>query len=365
MIRSRALLVLGLLLAARDVGAQRVTSDNALKRGLPPMAVRPVCPTVARMPAPSAAQRRQASDLAQRGQQSAILGDRAAARDQLRQAAALDPTDPDLAYQLARAHEGSAANAEALLEYCRFLAMAPTAPEASEARERVQALAPVARTPVETPAIAAFRAGISAFERGLMAAADAAFTRAIVAEPQWPEPYYDRALARIARGEKPLAVRDLEQYLRLRPEADDRAAVVSRIASLRGADLLSPSTALARGLIVPGGGQFYTGRRVLGIATLAAATGSVLWALKTDPVTRTVQETAIDPFGNSYTFSTTRTEVGRPNLGRGLGVTAALVAVTAVESYAFARRIRAGTSRISAVVLPTGRSMALRASATW
>jgi tetratricopeptide (TPR) repeat protein len=365
MIRSRALLVVALLVAARDVNAQRAAADNALKRGLPPMAVRPVCPTPARAPVPTAAQRRQASDLAQRGQQSAILGDRTAARDQLRQAAALDPTDPDLAYQLARAYEGSGANAEALLEYCRFLAIAPAAPEASEARERVQALAPVARAPVETPAINAFRAGITAFERGLMAAADAAFTRAIAAEPQWPEPYFDRALARIARGEKPLAVRDLEQYLRLRPEADDRAAVVARIASLRGTDMLSPSTALTRGLILPGGGQFYTGRRVLGVATLAGAAGSVLWALKTDPVTRTVQQTAIDPFGNPYTFSTTRTEVGRPYLARGLGVTAALVAVTAVESFVYARRIRAGTSRVSAVVLPAGRSVALRASATW
>ncbi|MEO6529224.1 MAG: tetratricopeptide repeat protein, partial [Gemmatimonadaceae bacterium] len=82
-------------------------------------------------------QRRTARDLAQRAQQSAILGDRTAARDQMTQAAALDPSNPDLAYQLARAQESAGAPDDAATEFCRFLALAPNAPEAAEARERV------------------------------------------------------------------------------------------------------------------------------------------------------------------------------------------------------------------------------------
>ena len=101
-----------------------------LKRGLPTIGARPACaaPTTARAATPE--QRRAARELAQRAQQSAILGDRTAARDQLRQAAAMDPTNPDLAYQLARAHEAVSAGDDARAEYCRFVALAPTAPEA-------------------------------------------------------------------------------------------------------------------------------------------------------------------------------------------------------------------------------------------
>src|SRR5215208_7118729 len=96
----------------------------ALKRGLPIVAARPTCAPAAAVRAVTPAQRRLARDLAQRAHQSAILGDRAAARDQLRQAANLDPANPALAYQLARAQEALAPNApEATAEYCRFLAL--------------------------------------------------------------------------------------------------------------------------------------------------------------------------------------------------------------------------------------------------
>jgi len=102
-----------------------------LKRGLPAVAARPACAPLAAARAATPEQRRAARELAQRAQQSAILGDRNAARDQLRQAAAMDPTNPDLAYQLARAHDAVGAGDDAKTEYCRFVALAPTAPEAA------------------------------------------------------------------------------------------------------------------------------------------------------------------------------------------------------------------------------------------
>ena len=80
--------------------------------------------------------------------------------------------------------------------------------------------------------------------------------------------YYDRALARLGRGATQLASVDLEQYLRLKPEADDRAAVVTRIAALQRRTL-SPATALSVGLVLPGGGQYYTRRPVRGVIALA------------------------------------------------------------------------------------------------
>lgn len=360
MILPRALLLAtALLFAAPPLEAQRPAPASALKRALPAIAPGNACPAAPRAAAPTAARRRQARELAQRAQQSAILGDRNAARDQLRQAALLDPADADVAYQLARAYEGGSSDADALREYCRFLALAPSAPEASEARERVQALAPAALAASPSPAVVAFRTGITAYERAQFAAAEAAFTRAIAEMPQWPEPYYDRGLARMARGARDLAVRDLEQYLRLRPEAEDRPAIVARIASLRNVTPLSPGSAFALGVVIPGGGQFYTGRKLFGAVTLSAAAGAGAWAFQTGKVTRTTLQTATDPFGNSYSFPVTRVEDGRPNLTTGVAIAGGIAAAAALESFYYARRVNAGNRRVSASLLPTGRSLAL------
>src|SRR4030095_11873553 len=90
---------------------------------------------------------------------------------------------------------------------------------------------------------------------------------------------YDRALANALHGQRELAIADLQRYLRLRPEAEDRAAVIARISSLRGGPL-SPGAALGLGLIIPGAGQMYTGRRAFGLLTLAAAGGGGAAAFK-------------------------------------------------------------------------------------
>ena len=114
---------------------------------------------------PTDAQRRRARDLAQNGRQAAILGDSAAAFAQMREASQLDPTDADLAYQLARAYETAGAPGNAVKEYCRFLAIAPNAPEAGEARSRVAALAPPTFSTGPTVASTLFDAGVAAFDR--------------------------------------------------------------------------------------------------------------------------------------------------------------------------------------------------------
>src|SRR4051812_7193688 len=96
--------VLVVALAAELVLADSVAAQGRapLKRGLPATAARQGCAATAAARTATAEQRREARELAQRAQQSAILGDRSAARDQLRQASAMDPANPDLAYQLAR-----------------------------------------------------------------------------------------------------------------------------------------------------------------------------------------------------------------------------------------------------------------------
>jgi tetratricopeptide (TPR) repeat protein len=346
------------LLLADAVAAQ---GRAPLKRGLPAAPTRQVCAPTAATRNVTAEQRRAARELAQRAQQSAILGDRNAARDQLRQASTTDPTNPDLAYQLARAQEALGANDEARAEYCRFIALAPTAPEAAEARDRVAALTRPTQTAVAEKVMAPFRTGIAAYEAGRFADAAIAFGSAISVQPDWADAYYDRALANAARGQRELAITDFQQYLRLRPEADDRQAVVARINGLRGGPL-SPGAALGLGLVIPGAGQLYTGRKLFGFTTLAVAGGTVAYALKSGLVTeRYLVTTDLDPFGNPLPpYMATRQVLGRPYLAAGLAGAGAIAVSSAVEAFIYARRVNAREQRFSAHIFPAADGLALR-----
>ena len=330
-----------------------------LKRGPPVVAARPTCAPVAAARAGTPAQQRQAREMAQRAQQSAILGDRTAARDQLRHASVLDPTNSNLAYQLARAHDALGANDAATAEYCRFLALAPSAPESGEVRDRVAALTVNTQSTVSEKVMVPFRAGITAYEAGRYAQAETAFTSAIALQPDWADAYYDRALANAARGRREQAVADLQRYLRLRPEAEDRAAVIARINGLRGGPL-SPTAALGLGLVIPGAGQMYTGRKVFGVLTLAAAGGALAYAVKPDPVTKEFVVNPTDPFGNPLPpFIDRRTETGRPHLVPGLAALGVIAGATAIEAFVHARRVN-GEQRFGAGLVPLSDGVAVR-----
>jgi tetratricopeptide (TPR) repeat protein len=361
--RTRSLILVCLVALPGAMSAQqRAPQRPAVKRGLPVVAPKPSC---AAAPAPrpvTDAQHRAARDLAQKAQQSAILGDRTAARDQLRQAIALDPRDADLAYQSARAQESAGALDDALAEYCRFLSLAPNAPESNEARDRVAALSGSAQSTVSEKILTPFRAGIAAYEAGRMAEAEARFSAAIALQPDWADAYYDRALAQAARGNRELAIKDLQQYLRFKPEAEDRAAVVARIVGLRDGPL-SPGAALTYGLVFPGGGQLYTGRKVIGVAVLGVTAGVLAYALKTDPVQESYQAIGKIPFTDStYVYTDTRTVLGRPYLKAGVAGLAAVMIATAFEASNYARNLNVREQRVSASLVPTADGMVLRLS---
>src|SRR5262245_16530513 len=107
--RKHLLTILVPLIAPLAVRAQTAARPKEpLKQS--PIAVRPrtaASASVEQSASPTEAQRRDARDLAQRARQSAILGDAPAELSQLRDAAGLDPTDPSLAYGLARAYESA------------------------------------------------------------------------------------------------------------------------------------------------------------------------------------------------------------------------------------------------------------------
>ena len=353
--RERGAFVRGTLMAAALLlpgiaAAQSSVTSSPLKPATEAPR-RPLCSAVRPTTAPTDEQRRQARDLAQRGEQAGILGDSPAALKALRDASTLDPTDPDLAYHLARAYETAKDAPSAAREYCRFLALSPTAQEADEIIEKVRILAPPRVDTATASALAVFQSGMVAFEHGRLATADSAFARAITFDSTWAEAYYNLGFVRQMRGDGASARAAFTQYLRFNPGATDRAAVAARISSLTPSTL-SSGQAFALGVILPGAGEFYTHRPVRGLLTLAAVGGAVAYGLQQKSTSKSVQATGTDPFGNPYTYTTTQVTSERPNLVIGAAVAGAIAALSAVDAAIFAHSSGAEVGRVGVTFLP-------------
>ena len=317
--------------------AQRITPDEPLIRSAPPVATHATCAPFATVAAPSAEQVRQAQDLAQRGKQSAILGNRAAARDELRQAAALDPTNADLAYQLARAEEAAGSDSAATNAYCRFIALAPDAAEAADVRARLAQLMVGARHADSLRAARTFERAVAAYASGRLDSADAGFSSALSLAPAWSAAYYDRGLNRTALGRRADAASDFQQYLRLEPDAANRDRLSRRIADLQESPL-SPARALALGLVIPGAGQFYAGRPVRGALTLVGTGVALACGMSQRESMQAVQQTAVDPFGNPYTYTVNRRVTERPCRAPGFTAAGVIALVSAIDAFRFVQR---------------------------
>jgi hypothetical protein len=90
--------------------------------------------------APSAADQQQADALTQQAGVAEMHGDIQDARSLLQRAAGLDATNKSAAYHLGRTSEALGDRSTAMTAYCRYLALAPTAAESVEARQRVASL---------------------------------------------------------------------------------------------------------------------------------------------------------------------------------------------------------------------------------
>lgn len=331
-------LALGASIALASVGrAQRIAPREPLLRSAPPVATRAACAPVAKPVAATAAQVRQAQDLAQRGQQSAILGNRAAARDQLRQAVALDPANADLAYQLARAEESTGNDTAATKAYCHFIALAPDAPEAVESRTRLAQLMLGASHADSLRAVTTFERAVAAYAKGRLDSADVAFSAALSLASDWAAAYYDRGVVRLELGRRADAASDFQQYLRLEPNSPNRALVSARIAELQRAPL-SPGRALTLGLVIPGAGQFYAGRPVRGALTLIGTGAALACGMSQRETTQAVQQTGQDPFGNPYTYTVNRRVTEHPCRTPGFTTAGVIALVSAIDAFRSVQR---------------------------
>lgn len=331
--RMCALLALGAAAPLMRARAQ----DLPLKR--PSLsAITVSCPTFPAPPVPVAQVVDEANRLATLGQEASIEGDHRAARDLFKQATQLDSHDPSLAYRLAREYEGLQQRDDAVHEYCRYLSLAPTAADAPQIVDRIAKLLPGATLAHGGEVVRQFRTALASYDAHNWSGAADAFGRVLVSDPTLAAAAYDRALARLQDGQNADAIRDFSHYLQLEPQAKDAAAVRQRIRTLRSG-IPRSSTAFAVGLL-PGGGQFYTGQPVLGVAVIAATAGGVVLAARTKSVTKDTLFSG--PFGGTYPGTVTHTQ--RPTLALGVAVAGGVTLLGAIEAALVAHGRSAGAA---------------------
>lgn len=287
----------------------------------------------------------EARRLAAAGQEAALIGDQAAARDAFGRAAILNPGDERIAYDLGRAHEELADSAKAVGEFCRYLSLSPAGREAADVRDRLRRIVPVAAQRRAADVQVAFRLGLALFDDGRYEAAIRAFDDVVRDAPTAYEGYFNRGLARAASGSRAAALLDLERYRANAPMVDDRVEVGRAIEVLRR-PVYRPGVAAARSLI-PGFGQFYTGRPVRGVLVLAAVGGTAGLALTQQTTTTTVPY--VDPNGAPAPY--TLTSQKRAYFTAGMGAAAAFTLLGMIDAVMAAKRSQRGATIVARTAL--------------
>lgn len=182
------------LLASSSLGAQqpaRLPVKTALAAsGVSGCAAFPP-PAQVRASAPSAES--ESRRLIDDAQDAALQGDHTAARDAFAKASLLVPGNARVAYYLGRELEALAESNPAVREYCRYLALSPSAPDGDEVRGRIVRLTPATELARVDEARANFRSGVALLQRRQYLAADSAFAAVARQVPAAPEPYFNRA----------------------------------------------------------------------------------------------------------------------------------------------------------------------------
>ncbi len=315
-----------------------------LKRDVPGSGLY-ACPPVPAGSPPGEEERSMAGQLASSAAQAVILGNLDQARSFLDRATQLDPSSADLAYRHARVLEDLGDGTDAMSEYCRVLSADSVPDGANDARSRLEALAAATRPVIAESAIAAFQEGVILADAGGLGGAVAAFDSATANAPEWPEAVYDRGVVLARLGRTAESTRDLRRYLELRPDAPDAIAISQRIGELQSMALVStpnPGTGLVLGILVPGMGQFYSGRALGGMTVFALAGGAVATAF----LVKKVDVLCLSEPGPGATCppnEVVREEVHRPYRVAGLSVAAAIGVIGAIEAFVNLRgRRRAG-----------------------
>lgn len=265
------LCALYLILGASSAGAQELPLKRALP-GVDPFS----CPEIAAPTPPGPEEEAQARVLGSNADQALILGDQVRARDLLARATELDPSSPELAYRYGRSLAELGEAAEAIQQFCRAINFGAVEAGMDDVQSRLDDLVATQNPRIPDIALSHFSNGITQSDLGNPLAAIDAFTRAHQTAPTWADPIYNRAVMKDQEGDIAGAVADFQEYLSLRPEGVDAIAVSQRIGQLQSSGPLpSAGTTLTLGMLIPGMGQFYSGRAVGGFTVLALAGGAL------------------------------------------------------------------------------------------
>jgi tetratricopeptide (TPR) repeat protein len=280
----------------------------------------------------------QAYQLGATARQTVVLGDLARARELLERAVSLDPGSAGLAYQFGRVLEDLGEARAAAEQYCRALAFGASEEDAADARARIDTYADATRRRIPSQALQAFADGVAAAGVRRWNGALTSFETAANEHADFPEAHFNQGVVLEALGRDIEAADAYRRYLDMGPGAPDAIVVSERIGQLQvvPGSLPSAGSALALGMFVPGGGQFYTGRPLGGVALLALAGGAAAAGFL-------IEETdirclnAVEPGQACPPNEIIDTETTRPYLTYGLAGAGALVLAGALEAFFHAR----------------------------
>ena len=343
--RSASVAVAGILWITDASGAQTLAPKRTLAATAPQGCAALL--SAANSPTGNTADDAETRRLIGAGQEASLQGEHEAARDAFVQATKRNPNNPLIAYYLGREYETLKADNDAVKEYCRYLRLSPNARDADEVQGRIVRLTPASQLAQVDEARANFSSAVALLERRQYVAADSMLGSILTKLPNSPEPYYNRGLARAARGERTLAMQDFAKYIDLAGNPTDRTAINAAIARIQDR-IFSETSALSSGLVVPGLGQMSTGRPLYGVGVLGAVAAVLMWGMaeKQGFEVATFQ----DPFGNPYIDSLPKTT--RPNLAIAALTAAALWGGSAYEAMTYARRSRARAESIIQIGIP-------------
>jgi tetratricopeptide (TPR) repeat protein len=319
-------------------GMRLEAQELPLKRNLPGTDSI-ACPEVDLTLQPSPEEVAQATRLGSDADQANILGLQERARDLLARATELDPTSAELAYRYGRILESLDETEPAIEQFCRALARGSREQGIGDARPRLEALARAREPDLPQEARDQFMNGLLQSDLGNLEGAAEAFGAAFFSAPEWADAVYNRGIVRIRLGRPDPAVEDLQQYLALRPDAEDAILVSQRIGQLqiRPSSSVSPGTALGLGLVFPGMGQFYSGRALGGFSVLALAGGAFAAGFFIEEIeVKCVGSTPASGDCPDDRFISKKTT--KPYMMHGLAAAGVVAVIGAVEAYFKAKR---------------------------
>jgi tetratricopeptide (TPR) repeat protein len=300
-----------------------------------------------------------ARELASDANAALVLGDVERARALLARALEHDDRSSETLYRYARASEDLGDREEAITYFCRALGL-PEGDSLPDARARLDALVAADQPDIPLQAVEAFERGVVLVRQNRLDSAAHAFSDAARVAGGWPLATYNVGVVLGRLGDREGAVTHLRSYLLSTPDADNATEVARAVGRLEAPTTRPPPSArstLVLGLLLPGMGQFYSGRPRAGLSVLGLAGGALVAGL----LVRRVTVQCLDEVGAGGGCPPERvvgSSTQRPYLMPSIGVAAAVTVLGAVE--ALVRRGREPTETpFSELPAPPSRSPSL------